>query len=216
MSPAAARCFCLLRAAPALHPGPRALVDDVQAAVWYRRSAAGNVATAQFSLGCMHMEGRGGLEKSDDKAVALYRLASAAGERNALYNLGNCFRDGIGVPKDLSEAVRLWGLAADKGQVLAKAALACAYMYAEGVEKDYDAALRFARSAADSGSFLGERQMGVLCFEGWGVARDAREAARWWAKAAARGDASSIECLRMLAAQSVPEAAAALRRLGLS
>jgi TPR repeat protein len=28
--------------------------DDVQAVVWYRRSAAGNVAIAQFNLGTMH------------------------------------------------------------------------------------------------------------------------------------------------------------------
>ena len=62
--------------------------------------------------------------KSDAKAVALYRLAAAAGHAGALFNLGICFRDGLGVPQDLAEAARLWRQAADKGHTSAEAALA--------------------------------------------------------------------------------------------
>ena len=85
-----------------------------------------------------------------------------------------------------------------------------------GVEKDYDAALRLARRAADKGDAFGERQMGILFANGWGVPKDEREAARWFAKSAARGDEASITNLRELAAEGVPEAAAALRRLRLA
>ena len=59
-------------------------MDDAQAVVWLRRAAAGNVARAQCTLGVMHEHGLGGLEKSDAKAVALYRPAAAAGYARAL------------------------------------------------------------------------------------------------------------------------------------
>ena len=190
--------------------------DDTQAVVWYRRAAAGNVACAQCNLGVMHEHGQGGLEKSDAKAVALYRLAAAAGLSPALFNLGLFFCAGRGVPQDLAEAARLWRQAADKGHAKAEAELARAYMHGRGVEKDYDAALRLARRAADKGDALGERQMGILYGNGWGAPQDIREATRWFAKSAAQGDEDAITNLRELAAASVPEAAAALRRLRLA
>jgi TPR repeat protein len=89
-------------------------------------------------------------------------------------------------------------------------------MLGHGVEKDYDAALRLARRAADKGNAFGERCMGLLYANGWGVPQDKREAARWWAKSAAQGDEDAIWNLRELAADGVPEAAAALRRLRLA
>jgi TPR repeat protein len=190
--------------------------DAVQAVVWYQRAASANMARAQCDLGVLHKRGEGGLEKNDAKAMALYRLAAAAGFAPALYNLGNGFRDGLGVPQDLAEAARLWRQAADKGFAKAEAELARAYMLGLGVEKDYDAALRLARRAADKGDAFGEYFMGLLCAEGLGVPQIDREAARWWAKSAAQGDEDAITGLRTLAAAGVPEAVAALRRLRLA
>jgi TPR repeat protein len=190
--------------------------DDALVVIWYRRAAAGNVASAQFNLACMHNDGEGGLEKSDAKAVALYRLAAAAGDAFSLFNLGVSFRDGLGIPQDLAEAARHFRQAADKGHAKAEASLAHAYMYGRGVEKDYDAALRLARRAADKGDAIGERYMGALFAEGLGVPQDKREAARWWAKSAAQGNKGAITNLRELAVEGVPEAAAALRRLQLA
>ena len=110
----------------------------------------------------------------------------------------------------------LWRQATDKGHAPAEGELARAYMYGLGVEKDYDAALRLARRAADKGNAYGECSIGILYGNGWGVPEDYREAARWWAKSAAQGDEDAIKCLRALAAEGVPEAAAALRRLRLA
>jgi hypothetical protein len=56
----------------------------------------------------------------------------------------------------------------------------------------------------------------MLYANGLGVPQDDREAARWFAKSAAQGDEDSITSLRELAAEGVPEAAAALRRLRLA
>ena len=89
-------------------------------------------------------------------------------------------------------------------------------MHGEGVAKDYAAALRFARRAADKGNAVGEANLGVLYANGWGVPRDVREAIKWYAKAAAQGIEGAVANLRAYAADGVPEAAAALRRLRLS
>ena len=48
---------------------------------------------------------------------------------------------------------------------------------------------------------------------GQGVPVDKREAAKWYAEGAVKGDEKCIEFLRALAAKSVVEAAAALRRM---
>jgi TPR repeat protein len=190
--------------------------DDAQAVVWRRRAAAGNVARAQSAFAFMHANGEGGLERSDAKAVALYRAAAFAGYASALFNLGCCFDNGRGVPRDRAEAVRLWLQAADKGNANAEAALARAYILGEGVAHDYAAALRFARRAADKGHASGESNLGSLYGFGWGVPKDVREGIKWWAKAAAKGKEGAINNLRAHAANGVPEAAAALRHLRLA
>ncbi len=41
-----------------------------------------------------------GLERDLTKAVNLYRAAAESGHAGAMVNLGNCFRDGIGVEAD--------------------------------------------------------------------------------------------------------------------
>jgi TPR repeat protein len=190
--------------------------DDAQAAIWWRRAAAGNVAVAQYNLAVMHENALGRLEKSDALAVALYRAAADAGDAPAIFNLGCCFNDGSGVPQDKAMAVRLWLQAADKGHAKAEAALALAYTLGEGVAQDYAAALRFARRAADQGDAGGMTNLGVLYVNGWGVPQDLREAIKLYAKAAEMGYNVAISNLRELAAAGVPEAAAALRRLRLA
>jgi len=188
----------------------------VQAVVWVRRAAAGNLARAQFNLGAMHERGEGGLERSDAQAARLYKLAADAGFSDAIYNLGNGYRDGRGVREDKAEAVRLWKLAAEQGHAGALGNLADAYRFGIGVAVDFAAALLFARRAADGGSPAGAFHAGAIYALGQGVPVDKREASKWFAKGAEKGDEGCIKCLRDLAAGGVAEAAAALRRLRLA
>lgn len=160
----------------------------------------------------MHERGEAGLKKSEAGAAALYRLAAAAGFNLVLFNLGCYCRDGSGVPQDHAEAARLWLQAADTGLADAEAALARAYMLGVGVEKDYGAALRYARRSADN-YVDGEYLCGRLYVFGFGVQRDVLESIKWYVKAAAQGSTIAIKDLQVIAADGVPEAAAALRRL---
>ena len=50
-----------------------------QAALWFRRSAAGNLAHAQATLGTMHKLGEGGLDVNHVEGVRLFALSAAQG-----------------------------------------------------------------------------------------------------------------------------------------
>ena len=86
----------------------------------------------------------------------------------------------------------------------------------DGAEEDARRRLTRARRAADKGNAGGETNLGALYANGWGVPQDVREGIKWWAKAAAQGKEGAIENLRRAAANGLPEAAAALRRLRLA
>jgi len=76
--------------------------------------------------------------------------------------------------------------------------------------------MMWARRSADQGNAFGEFHVGALYASGWGVLRDPRAATLWFERAAKKGDEGARKALRELAAEGVPEASAALRRLRLA
>ncbi len=57
------------------------------------------------------------------KAVEWYQKAAEQGYAEAQYNLGVCYYNGYGVPKNRAKAVELWKKAAAQGNVRAKQVL---------------------------------------------------------------------------------------------
>ena len=74
--------------------------------------------------------------------------------------------------------------------------------------------MRWGQCAADQGHKDGEIFLGFMYSNGRGVLIDLRAAASWFARSAAQGDETAKEQLRKLAVKGVPEATAALHRLG--
>ena len=111
--------------------------------------------------------------------------------------------------------MRLWQLAAAQGHADAQSNLANAYRFGKGVAVDFAAALLFARRSAEQGEPVGAFHAGAIYALGQGVPVDKPEAAKWYAKGAEKGQEDCIKLLRLLAAEGVAEAAAALRRLRL-
>ena len=190
--------------------------DHAQALVWWRRSAAGNMANAQGFLGLMHESGEGGLAVDLAEGARLYALAAAQGLDSALFNLGTCYYFGNGVPRDLVEAARLYRLSAEQGNDLAQANLSNAYIKGEGVAVDHAEAMRWARLSADKGNAFGELNVGVLYANGLGVPPDLRAATMWISRAATKDFEQAKKALLKLAADGVPEAVAAVQRLRLA
>jgi len=74
----------------------------------------------------------------------------------------------------------------------------------------------WARRSADQGHDGGEHNVGLLYSYGLGMPRDPRAGVMWLERAAKQGAEPSKMTLRNLAAEGVPEAAAAVRRLGIA
>jgi TPR repeat protein len=182
---------------------------------WYRRAASCNVAAAQLIFGQFHEQGVGGLTIDPAEGARLYALAAAQGLSGAQWRLGLCYERGQGVLKDAIEARRLYHLAAEQGDSDAKACLGCAYMSGSCGPQDFSLAMHWLCRAADKGHSIAEHDIGHLFRNGLGVPRDLHAAASWFSRAAARGFELAKTCLLELAVEGVPEATAALHRLGI-
>ena len=189
--------------------------DRALALSWYRRAASCNVAEAQLAHAQCHKQGLGGLAIDLAEGARLFALAAAQGLSDAQWRLGLCYERGQGVLKDAMEARRLYHLAAEQGDSDAKACLGCAYMSGTCGPQDFSLAMHWLCRAADKGHSMAEHDIGHLFRNGLGVPRDLHAAASWYSRAAAHGSESATNFLCELAVESVPEATAALHRLGI-
>jgi hypothetical protein len=98
-------------AGQAAKPAPR---GDAEAEQAFRRAEAGDAAKAN-AIGTWYEKGRHGLPRDGSEAFAWYRKAARLGSDLALHNMGDCYRDGIGVAKDWEKALECYLACAAKG-----------------------------------------------------------------------------------------------------
>ena len=137
---------------------------DVSAAFGYYRKADPSVPWVQRNLGACHLEffRRMGDPEEARQAVEWLRKSAEAGIPWACVELGDCYRDGIGVPQDFAQAASWYGRVAGRDP-----------------EEDYGA------------TQWAEWNLGDFYRKGQGVERDLDKALGWYRKSAARkGDAS--------------------------
>ena len=79
-------------------------------------------------------------------------VSAAQGNADAQCNLGNRYKNGEGVDKDLKEAVRLYGLSAVQGIAQAQCNLGYCYETGQGVAKDWKEAVRLYGLSAAQGN----------------------------------------------------------------
>jgi TPR repeat protein len=78
------------------------------------QEAAEDYYAAEYALGVIYENGRGGIEVDMDKAIGHYERALKTGHRDAAYTLGFIFQMGKGVPVDIEKAFSYY----EKGGVL--------------------------------------------------------------------------------------------------
>jgi len=88
--------------------------DHVEAAEWYRKSAEGGFAQAQYNLGAMYGKGKG-VEQDYVETAKLHRKSAAAGYAAAQFTLGAMHAIGKGVEQNFSKALKWVQLAAVQG-----------------------------------------------------------------------------------------------------
>ena len=87
----------------------------------------------------------------------------------AQFNLGCCYRDGIGVELNYEEMLKYFRLAVDQGNANAQFNLGFCYYIGQGVEQDYDEAFRLYQLAADQGFPVAIFAVGDCYYLGQGV-----------------------------------------------
>lgn len=106
------------------------------------------------------------------------------GSENAVFDLGLCYKEAIGVPLDLNQAVDFLKMSFANGDWIAARVLARLYEELGGHEADRLAALEFAASHGDGGSLY---QLAVIYREGKCVEADLDRSMTFLAKAAHEG-----------------------------
>lgn len=130
---------------------------------------------------------------------------------NALFNLGQIYRLGRGVDKDMPTARNYYERAARLGHVSAQGNLGTLYFFAEPKElKDQEKAVSWWQEAATNGDARSQYMLGVLFFNGDVVGRDWTRAYAWMNLAASAGlpEASQAETsmLKHMTAAQVADA----------
>lgn len=120
------------------------------------------------------------------RGVALYQQAVELGNDNAMFELGNCYHDGIGVEQDYEKAFMLYLQGAAKGNDNARRNLAWAYAYGEGVKQDREEALRIFKQF-DSDSYP-EYQIGMMYAYTCQSYEDGKQAIQWLEKLLERAE----------------------------
>ena len=133
------------------------------------------------------------------KAIPLFQKAADMGNKIAMYNLGNAYRNGNGVPKDMTKAAEWYEKAADNGQALAMNGLGYCYLNGNGKPKDQAKAVEWFRKAIDAGNISAMCSLGECYRDGTGVKQDFAEAEKWINKSIANGggDAEKAELAKL-------------------
>lgn len=114
------------------------------------------------------------LEKEERKEEAFYWFKQAAegGEPGGWCNVGHCYMEGIGTPKDEAYAVKCYEKELPTGNITSHNILGEAYFLGKGVEQNYTEAIRLLTYACDKGSKYGLFYLAKCYFNGWGTPQD--------------------------------------------
>lgn len=78
--------------------------DQKQAAYWYELAAQKGHAEAQFNLGRLYAEGKGGIPHDEEQATRWVRAAASQGYPPAQARLGVRYANGLGIQQDTRRA----------------------------------------------------------------------------------------------------------------
>lgn len=133
-------------------------------------------------------KGEVGGTKSLPQQLKWTRKLAEAGERTAMFELGQMIEYGQGEPASIPQAMEWYRKAADKGHVGAQTALGYCLAYCEATLRDYPQAMRWLKQASEGGSVDSLTTIGAMYYDGLGVPVDRTEAVRWYERAAEKGD----------------------------
>ena len=173
--------------------------DTHKAAVNFLRAARMGHAQAQYNLGLLLCgEGKAcsqGLEKS----VHWFRKAAEQGYVPAFWEMGNAYRDGLGVERDFDEAAMWFERGAQAGDSSCMTFLGLMHFRGEGTVEDEETAVQLWQEAAEMDNSDAMFYLGVCSEKGMGgLKRSGRDAAAWYRMADYFGSTGAARSLAEL------------------
>ena len=132
------------------------------------------------------------LKRDDSVAAEFFQKAADAQNPDGMDNLGNCYKNGDGVDKDIEKAAEWYRKSAECGWLSGVYHYATCLRKGEGVEKDEKEALRWYMMAGASGHVRSLNMLGWCAEKGHGMKEDPGLAFEWYRLAAESGDAESM------------------------
>jgi TPR repeat protein len=149
----------------------------------------------------------------DSGAARCLRRDAALGRAFAQSALGDMYRKGKLVPKNLAEAVKWYRLAAAQGDAHAQFSLGASYTGGRGVPQDDAEAVKWYRLAAEQGDSLAQFNLGAMYSGGRGVPKDLIVAYMWFELSALRGTEAAAGSRKTIARQLSPHQVEQAQRL---
>lgn len=126
-------------------------------------------------------------EQPDPKAAFEWYLKGAEmNDINCLFELGWCYRFGIGTEENPDKAVAYYKRAAEGGNAKALVELGLCYEHEYGVEFNAQKAFDYMQQAAEQGYYYGEYKLGYYYMHGL-IEQDTKQALHWLQKAVEQG-----------------------------
>ena len=129
-------------------------------------------------------EGMSALMRGDyETALKEIKPVAEQGNGFAQRQIGQMYKEGLGVPQDYQESVR-WYRLAEKNGTEANFPLGEMYFYGQGVSLDYAEAMKRFRTAAEQGLGPAQLYLGIMYEQGLGAPQDYVMAHMWYNLAA--------------------------------
>lgn len=153
--------------------------------------------------------GCGGIEKDQERGMALLHKAASQGCPLANLDLGNLINSpepegdiqaDKNDPRKLSLAeseqmLEYWRQAAEKDNPIALYNLGCEYYYGRNIQRDLKKAVQYWEKSAPMGHAWSQFNLGLSYLKGVGVAPDRKKGLEWIKKAASQGHSRAREYL---------------------
>ena len=150
-----------------------------------------------------YYEGWNGLKQDFEKALDEFVKIEkdTNGYQNAQFMIGWCYKNGIGIEKDMNKAVEWYIKSVEQRNSVATLQLALCYIYGEGVGMDIPKGFELFEQSALLGHSMGMYSVGINYQSGQSVPVDMNKAKEWFAKAAAQGNTDAQTMLVALNAE---------------
>ncbi len=175
--------------------------DSAKAQAMFEDAANQGYPLAMLSLADQYFYGELG-RRDEAAALGWYKKAAAAGNLDAVYQLGLLAETGVGTPLSYADALRYYQQAAVKGDSKAKLALARMYQFGLGVNKDVQHAKELYQELARNGNGYAQYQLALLNKD---ELHQGAETRRLLQQAEGKGVVPARKTLQKLNAQKMPQ-----------